>query len=157
MPEENNHHLPQKSNGLVPSKTDRQTGLEIIETFISHSGFNYGVGVRPLGDLTIIEQVARGTAVSYLNGILVLDKEENLILDIKAPQNTYYSREIAQKMVLNGLLGMLEEAAKKHGKKYDKEKALTKIKKKLDEAYFKQSYISILDWAETIGLSLQKL
>jgi len=111
--------------------------------------------VRPLGDLIIVEQVAHGTAVSYLNGILVLDKDENLIIDLKAPQNTHYSREIARKMVLEGLLEMLEEAAKQHGRTYNKEEALKKINKKLSDAYYKQSHISILDWAETIGVPFQ--
>jgi hypothetical protein len=152
MAEENK--IPMKINESVPAKYDHQTGLMLAGSYTAVSGFNYAVGVREFGNLSIVEEVAQGTAVSYLNGVRVYDENKKLIIDKKATKGTHYSRETVRKIVLEALADMLEEAAKNQGKDYNRNDALNKIDEKLKGAYYSQSYQSVLQWAESIGIQL---
>jgi hypothetical protein len=143
-----------KKEDNAPVRQDRNTGLLIIDDFTSSGGFNYLIGIRQFGDLTIVEDVAQGTAVTYLNGIRVFDGEKQLIIDIPVENNTHYSREAVRQLVMRELLDMLEKATKKEGKNYDRTGAQRIIDEKLEEAYYKQSYALILEWAQNIGIEL---
>lgn len=128
------------------------TGLVVAKTYEANSGFEYSYGLRKFGDLTIVEEVGRGTAVSYLNNVRVYNNEEELVIDKSVKKGTHYSRETVRQIVLNELLNMLEEAALNAGREFDFEKANAVIDEKLKEAYFKKSYESILSWAVEIGI-----
>ena len=82
-----------------------KNGLATIgENYIANSGFLYNVGVRNFGSLKIIEEVAFGTAVSFLCGIKVFDKDGVLLVDKKMNNGFYYEREKVRKIVLAELL-----------------------------------------------------
>ena len=139
-----------EENGLMNYQGD--TGLVVTKTFEANSGFEYSYGLREFGDLTIVEEVGRGTAVSYLNNVRVYNKDKDLVVDKSVKKGTHYSREIVRQIVLRELLKMLEEAALNAGKEFDFGKANAVIDEKLKQAYFEKSYKSILSWAETIGI-----
>ena len=90
--------------------------------------------------------------MSYLNGVKVLNEKGDLIIDKKIEKDTHYSRETVRQIVLEEILKMLENAAKKEDKVYDRDKTAIMISEKLNDAYFKKSYEAILDWAGDIGV-----
>ena len=146
-----------KTQENTPVNQDNSTGLVVGASFQADSGFNYIVGMRQFGDLTITESVGQGTAVTYLNRISVYNGEKELIIDKQVEKGIYYSRETVRQLVLEELLNMLEQAARKQGRKYDRLKARTAIDEKLKDAYYEKSYSSVLKWAETIGIELTNL
>jgi len=143
-----------KKENNTPVRQDSGTGLTVIDSFLADSGFNYVSGARRFGDLTIIESVGQGTAVAYLNRVSVVNRENKLIIDKQVEKGTYYSRETVRLIVMNELLDMLERAAVSEGKNYDRDKAREVIDEKLDKAYYKESYESVLNWAASIGIKL---
>jgi len=88
--------------------------LQIGEIYKAESGFKYNSGLRNFGSLKIVEDVARGTAVTFLCGIKVFDQEGTLIIDKKMNQRFHFEREQVRKIVLQELLGMLIEANKEN-------------------------------------------
>ena len=72
-----------------------KNGLATIgENYTANSGFLYNVGVRNFGSLKIIEEVAFGTAVSFLCGIKVFDQDGVLLVDKKMNNGFYYEKSI---------------------------------------------------------------
>jgi len=98
------------SNSIIKTANNKMdNGLALIgNQFKSESGFLYATGYRQFGDLKIIEDVATGTAVSFLTGIKVFDKENNLIIDKRMKKGCHYEREFARKTVHTELLKMLQ-------------------------------------------------
>ena len=133
---------------------DNETGLIIKDSFISSSGFKYQNGIRQFGELKIIEGVSKGTASFFLVSLMVLDKDGTLLFDGELDKLTSYSREHARRIVLHGLLAMLREAAEKEGKFFDELEAYEIIDKKLKDAYYEQSYVAVIEWAEKIGVNI---
>ena len=144
-----------KVNGNKTVKTDASTGLEVVKSFQSESGFKYISGFRKFGNLTIIESVAMGIGISYLNNIKVFNEENELIIDKNLPKHSFYSREKARIVVRDELLYMLEDAAVLNNKDYDRLNALEIIDQKLKTAFYKQSYLSTLAWEKDIGVDLK--
>jgi len=134
---------------------DSNTGLVVGENYQADSGFEYIFGLRKFGDLTIAESVGQGTAVSYLNAVRVLNEKGELIIDKHIEKGTHYSRETVRLIVMSALLNMLEDAAHKQGKVYDREKARILIDDKLKLAYYEKSYTSILEWATEVGIEFE--
>ena len=130
------------------------TGLEVVKSFQAGSGFKYISGFRKFGDLTIVESVTIGIGISYLNNIKVFNEDNELIIDKNLPKHTFYSREKARTVVRDELLYMLEDAAIANDKDYDRLDALEIIDHKLKTAFFKQSYLATLSWAQDIGIEL---
>jgi len=134
----------------ISKKPNMENGLALIgDSYQAGSGFVYATGYREFGDLTIIEEVGTGTAVSLLLGVKVLDKEGVLIIDKKLDKNNYYERELARKIVRDELVKMLSEA---NENSFDIVSAKKKIDELLNEAYYKTSYKAILKWASEIGI-----
>lgn len=123
----------------------------IGKTYLAESGFLYKVGLRNFGNLKILEEVALGTAVSFLCGIKVFDQEGVLLVDKKMNNRFYYEREKVRKIVLNELVDMLIEANKE-----DIQFNLTEVKMKisthLKQAYYKSSYTALNNWAIELGI-----
>jgi hypothetical protein len=151
---ENNMTLIKANNGATLEQ-DSNTGLVVGKNYQADSGFEYIFGLRKFGDLTIAESVGRGTAVSYLNAVRVLNEKGELIIDKEVEKGTHYSRETARQIVMSALLNMLEEAARKQGKEYNREKASILINDKLKLAYYEKSYASVLDWASELGIEFE--
>ena len=135
--------------------TSSGTGITVIDSYEAASGFNYSIGVREFGDLIIVEEVGQGTAVSYLNGIRVFNKQKELVIDVKVKDNTHYSRETVRRLVRDELIKMLSKAALKEGKSFDKTKAFETINSKLNDAYYEQSYQAVIEWAKEIGIEMK--
>lgn len=129
-----------------------ETGLAIKDSFIAKSGFNYQTGVRDFGALKIVEGVSKGTASIFLTSLMVFDREMKLLLDCEVGRLTNYSRETVRRMVLNGLITMLREAAEKERKQFDELKAYELVDIQLKDAYYEHSYKAALAWAEEIGI-----
>lgn len=121
------------------------------ENYIANSGFLYNVGVRNFGSLKIIEEVAFGTAVSFLCGIKVFDQDGVLLVDKKMNNGFYYEREKVRKIVLAQLLDMLIEANKENIN-FDLDEVRMKISVRLKQAYYESSYNSINNWAAELGI-----
>jgi hypothetical protein len=51
---------------LTPIGLSDTTGLQVYESFVASSGFNYMVGIREIKDLLIVEQIAEGTGCTLL-------------------------------------------------------------------------------------------
>ena len=147
----NNNGIIKVEKGQV-LKIDHNTGLMIAKSYRADSGFEYALGMREFGNLRIMEEVGQGTAVTYLNGVKVFDGKGELIIDEKLGKSTYYSRETVRQVVLEAILNMLENAATKTGKNYDRDKTKEVINNKLEAAYYGQSYTAVLEWAEEIGV-----
>lgn len=142
--------LEQKKQNQI----DGETGIAIRGLFNANSGLQYISGLREAGSLRIIEGVARGTACNFLTSLLVYDQIGNLIYDANIPALTSYSRELSYKKVLEGILGMLKQAAKHENKVFNEYQATLKIKELLDKSYYETSYKAALIWAESIGISI---
>ena len=129
-----------------------KNGLATIgENYTANSGFLYNVDVRNFGSLKIIEEVAFGTAVSFLCGIKVFDQDGVLLVDKKMNNGFYYEREKVRKIVLAQLLDMLLEANKENIN-FDLDEARMKISVHLKQAYYESSYNSINNWAAELGI-----
>lgn len=142
--------LEQKKQNQI----DGETGIAIRGQFNSNSGLQYISGLREAGSLRIIEGVARGTACNFLTSLLVYDQTGNLIYDANIPALTSYSRELSCKIVLEGILCMLKQAAKHENKIFNEYQATLKIKELLDKSYYETSYKAALNWAESIGITI---
>ena len=139
-----------KNTEIQVSKVNMENGLSLIgDSYKAASGFEYASGYREFGNLSIIEEVGTGTAVTLLLGIKVLDKEGTLIIDKKLSGNNYYERELARKIVRDELVKMLSEA---NGNSFDMVSAKKKIDELLKDAYYNTSYKAIIDWAFEIGI-----
>jgi len=139
---------------LQDRKTDNETGLIIKNSFISDSGFKYQNGIRQLGDLKIVEGVSKGTASLFLISLMVFDQNGTLLFDGEVSKLTNYSREHVRRLVLDGLMNMLREAAEKEGKHFDELAAYEVIDQKLKYAYYEQSYIAVIEWARQLGINI---
>jgi hypothetical protein len=129
-----------------------ENGLTVIgEAFKAESGFNYASGFRDFGNLKIVEDVAGGTAVTFLCGIKVFDDKGTLIIDRKVAKGFHFEREAVRKIVLNELLKMLLEVHK-DDKNFNKDEAKYKIDHYLKHAYYESSYIAISKWAKDLGI-----
>lgn len=133
---------------------DNETGLIIKDSLIANSGFNYQTGVRQFGDLKIVEGVSKGTASIFLTSVLVFDQDGSLIFDGEIRKLTNYSRETVRRLVLNGLMVMLRDAAEKGNKCFDELNAYEVIDQKLKSAYYEQSYKAVIRWAQEIGINI---
>ena len=130
------------------------TGLTIsTPSYEATNGFVYASGIRKFGNLRIVEDVATGTAVSYLSGVKVFDDKDTLIIDKRMEKGCFYERETARKIVLEELLKLLIE---QHGanENFDVANARQKINEVLKDTYFGKSYQSINAWANEIGIKL---
>lgn len=132
----NNNSITNKSTGLTVNPKD---------TYLAKSGFRYLSGVRQIGDLNIVENVANGTGVTYLNGIQVYDKDRILIAEMRAPKGTYYEREIARQMAKEKLMEILEDA-NKNNPEFDIIKAENVTNEHLKHGYYSQSYKAVNEW-----------
>lgn len=129
------------------------TGLEVYESYTASSGFNYIMGARNMNDLIILEQVAEGTASTFLCGVLIYSKTENVLLDqISVPRYTAYTREKVVELVKKTLLTLLISSMEKSNVVIDMEFAEKHIDKMLDTCYFERSRIAIINWAKMIGI-----
>lgn len=144
--------LPAISNSSV-STYCVHTGLSVNGTFKAQSGFNYVAGIREVKGLIIVEAVAEGIGCTYLCGIRILNKSDNVLLgEIDVPRNEYYSRKKCSELVSEKLLEVIEASSARVGKTIDQSSTRQKIDKILDDCYFKQSRISVLSWAESLNI-----
>ena len=139
---------------LKKGESDKETGLAIRESFTANSGLMYQTGTRELGDIRIIEGVAKGIGNILLVSLVVLNQNGQLLFDGEIKRNTNYSREYVRRMVRDGLLAMLREAAESEGKYFNELQALQIIDGKLKAAYYEQSYRAVLDWATKLGINI---
>ena len=131
---------------------DKETGLLLPDKlYQSGGGFFYGVGIRPFGNLNIVESIAKGHGIEFLCGIKVLNNRQVLIIDIIVPKSVRYQREDVRLRVHKALLNMLEEA-NSNNPDFDYDKAYTLIEKELKNVYYKQSYEAIINWAKDLGI-----
>ena len=124
---------------------------QIGESYLAESGFRYTSGLRNFGSLKIVEDVAGGTAVTFLCGVKVFDEDGTLIIDKKMSNGVHFERERVRKIVLNELLDMLIEANKENIN-FDLNDAKMKINAHLKQAYFESSYKAINNWAVELGI-----
>ncbi|WP_166386822.1 hypothetical protein [Polaribacter sp. 11A2H] len=137
---------------LGKQDTVSENGLTVIgEAYRAESGFNYASGFRKFGNLKIVEDVAGGTAVTYLCGIKVFDEKGALIIDRKITKGFHFEREAVRNIVLNELMKMLSEV---HGgdESFDKVVVKEKIDYHLKQAYYESSYKAISSWAKDLGI-----
>lgn len=139
--------ISKKGNLIINPKT----GLSINpnDSFLAKSGFRYLSGVRQIGDLNIVENIANGTAVTYLNGIQIYDKNKVLIAEKKAPKGTFYEREVARLMAREKLLEILSDA-NINNPEFDIIKAEEVINEHLKHGYYEQSYKAIQNWYQAL-------
>lgn len=136
-------------------EADIETGLVVRESYTATSGFRYQTGMRELGDLKIIEGISKGTANVFLVSLIVLDQNGKLLFDGEVKRFTNYSREYVRRMVRDGLLTMLREAAESEGKFFNELQAIQIIDGKLKSAYYEHSYKAVIDWATKLGISIK--
>lgn len=137
-------------------KINNENGLTIIgDSFIAKSGFKYASGFRNFGNLKIVEEIAGGTAVVFLCGIKVFDKEGAIIIDKKINNGVYYEREIVRTIVLNELLNMLIKGNKQDDD-FDINNARQIIDDRLNQSYYESSYNAINNWALELGIITKK-
>lgn len=137
-----------KSN--EPNENNKETGLTFIgDRYKAQSGFLYASGYREFGNLNIVEDIALGTATTFLTAIRVYDKENVLIIDKRMEKRCYYERELARRIVVEELLKMLQE---QNVIDFDYDNAKKIINKQLNKAYYKRSYRSINTWAIELGI-----
>lgn len=136
-------------------KLDKETGLIVGRNYLSSSGFNCLEGYRKFGRLTIKEGVLKGTATNIMTNISVFDENNTLLIDVSFDKLTFYSREKARKVILNQLIKMLSDAAKAQGKLIDQNEVIELLDTQLKQIYFEDSYKSVLNWAEEIGIAIK--
>ncbi len=136
-------NTPDQNNQLI----NTGTGLSVNQgdTYLAKSGFLYLSGVRKFGDLHIEEDMAKGTAVAYLTGVRVYDKDKTLIIDKRMGRGCHYEREKARLIVKEALINMLIEA-NKDNPNFDVMTADETIDIHLKSAYYSQTYESIMAW-----------
>lgn len=155
------HGFGKCDKGLKPKKMKNQlsnTSTEIAkiektyaglvisgESYLAQSGFAYFSGIRKFGDLNIIEDVSVGTAVSYLVGVRVFDKNNTLIIDKRMAKGCFYEREKARLVAREELVSMLVMANEKDPH-FDEIKARTVIDMHLEKAYYSQSQKAVSEW-----------
>lgn len=125
--------------------------IQIGKSYLAESGFKYNSGFRDFGSLKIVEDVASGTAVTYLCGIKVFDKNGTLVIDKKMSKQFHYEREQVRQVVLKELLTLLS-IANKNNPDFNQDEARNKISEHLKLAYFKSSYKAINHWASELGI-----
>ena len=127
------------------------TGLSVnqSDTYLAESGFLYLSGVRKFGDLSIEEDMARGTAVAFLAGIRVYDKNKTLIIDKRMGKGCHYEREKARVVVKEELIKMLI-GANKDNPDFDVMMADERIDKHLKTAYFSKSQEAVSEWYDSL-------
>lgn len=131
---------------------DKETGLLLPEKlYQSGSGILYGMGIRPFGNLNIVEYIAKGQGVEFLCGIKVFNNKHVLIIDETVPRGVRYQREDVRLRVLRALFNMLEEA-NTGTSNFDSDKAYRHIEEELKEVYYRQSYNAITEWAKENGI-----
>ena len=129
------------------------TGLQVYESYLAPSGFNYMVGIREIKDLLIVEQIAEGTGCTYLCGILIYHKDSTqLMKEISVERNVRYTRTQTMQLVSESLLELLLEASQKEDIIIDLESAKEFISDILDKCYFETSRKTILIWAKSVGI-----
>lgn len=137
----------------TPIGYSETTGLNIYESYTALSGFKYMVGIREMGDLLILEQIAEGTACTFLCGVLIYQNEtKKLIKEIEVEKNIRYTRAKALEIVREALLDILLESVFSEGLEMNTESANRQISEMLDHCYFDQSRMTILNWARSIGI-----
>ena len=147
---EKNQQLQHLSKPIGFSET---TGMNVYQSYTATSGFNYFVGVRNLNGLMIVEQIAEGTACTYLCGISIRNQADSTLLsEISVPRSTRYTREKVIKYVRKSLLDLLVSSVEKTGSKIDVESATKMVDDMLDTCYFERSRAAIIDWAKTHGI-----
>lgn len=144
-------------NGLsklnTPIGISESTGMNIYQSYTANSGLSYMVGVREMSDLLIVEQIAEGTACTFLCGINIYHKQnKELIKEITVERNTYYSREFVIGLVHRALLSMLVDVNTKEDTQIDIVCANEFIMDALDKCYFEKSRNAIINWAKVIGI-----
>jgi len=140
-------------NNSKPIGKSDTTGLNIYNSFKASSGFNYMVGMREINDLLIIEQVAEGTAITYLSGILLYHKpNKQLIKEIKVKKGVRYSRQVVVNLVSKSLLEFLIHASKVEKANLNVKVAKQFINESLDCCYFELSRKTVLEWAKSVGI-----
>ena len=142
-----------KIQSATPIGVSETTGLSVYESYLAPSGFHYMAGVREINDLLIVEQVAEGTACTYLCGILLYHKQSRQLLkEIQVDRNFHYSREKTMQLVAKSLLGVLKDATVKEGVSFNEVNARRFINEMLDRCYFEKSRQTIIAWAQSIGI-----
>ncbi len=143
----------QNANTLPSLSKDLNTGLiRQGDNYISGTGFEYFGGVRDFEGLKITEIICRGTGVEFLVSIRVFDAKGVLIIDIPVNNGVRYSREIVRNYVLDGLMDMMKQGARKQGVELPIHKVKTRLDQKLKLAYYSQSYDAVLAWAKEVEL-----
>lgn len=138
---------------VKPIGYSETTGLEIYGSYTSSSGFNYQIGIREIADLRIMEQIAEGVAATFLCGIIIYSKTDNILLDnITVPRHTPYTRTKVVELVKKSLFELLESSITKEGLSLEREAISRQIDEILDNCYFSHSRVAIIDWAKKIGL-----
>ena len=147
---EENQQLQQLSKPIGYSES---TGMDVYQSFTATSGFNYFVGARNLNGLMIVEQIAEGTACTYLCGISIRNQADSTLLsEIQIPRFTRYTRDKVVKYVRKSVLDLLVSSVEKTGNKIDLKAATKMVDDMLDTCYFERSRASIIDWARTHGI-----
>lgn len=141
-----------KSLTVRTGKTDVETGLVIKDSYASKSGFMHHAGVRIFESLKIIEGVSKGTSTIFLNSVIVLDQDGNLIFDAEVEKYTTYSREKVRQLVFEGLIAMIREASEAEGEYFDELDTRERLDEKLKGAFYETSYKAVLKWAKGIGI-----
>lgn len=135
---------------IAKNGSDIETGLGIEGTFKSDTGLEFLAGVREFENLRIVEGVYKGTGNITLTSLMVFDLDGTLIYDAKIERQTSYSRELARRIVLKGLIAMLSEAAKRANSPFNSTKTQELLDEKLKLAYFERSYDAVLKWYDQI-------
>lgn len=136
----------------VPIGFSDTTGMSVYQSYTANSGLNYIVGMREMQDLLIVEQIAEGTACTFLCGILIYHKEtKTLLKEIEIDRNVNYSREKVVTLVHKALLQVLSNASGKEYTSIDMQSANEFLSEALDKCYFENSRKTIIDWANLFG------
>lgn len=143
-------------NGLVrlsvPIGISETTGLTVYDSYTANSGFNYMTGLREIKDLQIVEQIAEGTATTFLCGILIFRKSDKVLLkEVSVERNVRYSREKVVELVKNAIVDLLITSCQKENVVIDPSYALLQVEEILDQCYFENSRKAIVEWARNTG------
>ena len=148
--EKNNTALSKITTPIGFSDT---TGMSVYQSYTAGSGFNYMVGMREMKDLLIVEQIAEGTACTFLCGIKIYHKETKAIIrEIEVERNVHYTREKVMKLVHNSLIGILIESCRIENTEIDLDGAIAFLDEALERCYFESSRKTVLEWAKSVGI-----
>lgn len=138
---------------IKPIGFNDSTGMQVYQSYIAKSGFNYMVGVREIQDILIVEQIAEGTACTLLCGVLIYHKEsKQLLKEIEVKRDVHYTRAKVVEMVRDALVNILTESCFKNLIEIDIDSATNFINEALDKCYFESSRKSVLAWAKSVGI-----